>query len=59
MEYCQPLFGVPLETALGPLLFLFHINDVPSDLQGVTRLLADHCRLYASNVYLMAKEVQS
>ena len=35
--------GVLLDTVLGPLVFLFHINDLPSVVSSKIRLFADDC----------------
>jgi len=40
--------GVSQRTALGPLLFLIHINDLPQDVSSQIHLFADNCLLYHS-----------
>ena len=38
--------GLPQGTALGSLLFLCHINDLPLSVASKVRLFADDCLLY-------------
>ena len=40
------LSGVPQGSALGPLLFICYINDIPNDLSSTIRLYADDALLY-------------
>ena len=38
--------GVPQDTVLGHLLFIFYLNDLPEGISSQVRLLADDCILY-------------
>ena len=38
--------GAPQVTVLGPILFLLHINDLPSVISSKVRLFADDCLVY-------------
>ena len=45
-NYADVESGVPQGTVLGPLVFLLHINDLPSCANSKVRLFADGCLLY-------------
>ena len=38
--------GVPQGTVLGPILFLLHLNNLPSVISSKVRLFADDCLVY-------------
>ena len=45
-NYADVESSVPQGTVLGPLLFLLHINDLPSCVNSKVHLFADDCLLY-------------
>ena len=54
------LAGVPLDSILGPLLFLVYINDLPDNLESLAKLFADDTSPF-STVYnpLLSAEIMN
>ena len=48
MARCQANQRSPLESVLGPILFLIFINNIGDNLNSKARLFADDCLLYNS-----------
>ena len=45
-EWSDVISGVPQGTILGPILFLFDVNDIPERIQSTAKLFADDCKIY-------------
>ncbi len=44
--WCAVTSGVPQDTILGPIMFLFFVNDIPEKVSTNVKLFADDCKLY-------------
>ena len=45
-SWTQVKSGVPLETILGPILFIMYINDISTGVSSTVKLYADDTKLY-------------
>ena len=45
-QWREIMYGIPKESALGPLLFLVCISDVPDGINSLCKILADDTSLF-------------
>ena len=51
--------GVPHRSALGPLLFLIYINDLPDRLTSLCKIFADDASLFLKAINKKKSEIET